>query len=711
MASATSSHYTSRAPSMSPPPPATGLFAPLSKLFTAPTSLSALFTSENGQTQLQRLLQAIPTLLNTIASSAGWDDEKVNQLKEDFNGLQQAQFKSRNAKTAHRAIDSDVLERIQEALGQIQAHIHPSTLQQQYSLSIDWLTSLQNAVIDDGTSPLISIISRHKQAFDKWLTTLAGVDGSKFTEEEWRLVSTPRLLFDNNAIANPVFLRLLVKDTKAFSLLCKEIGGDDAKAIKDALGKAKIGIPQTLQDKVHYLLDGTFNLALYTAIARFALPSLDTPYTPSLGNWTMATISGLSYMAIKHIKCEGNDPIRYGLEKAAEKCQLEWALTSLKSGWAAIKEVKEGVVAFADGVPFIGKALASPKWTASIAAAYLARQQFNTSLWTTGAIACALPAWEGSTKARAAAALLMAYDWHLVSASIPVITTTLNTAGAVLGGAAWAANTLHQTNSTVAYIAAAAFAGACGRYLHKNLHLTKNLPYTLERVKAAVTTLISSNPIELAKKSIVDLVSDTPVDNKKASAPKSSQPIPSIFSLLDQKGALNTLLSPIQKMMDLPYNAMKTVVTPDTLNQAAVNKLFKDAGIDPAMMAPVSALLSYIEAVLNWAGKIPVVCILSGSVRSTLGFSVAAAGTAIGVTLIASSVLGNAARSRLGAAVVREALLNGGSNMARGLIESSSWMLSLMLTTPWDLCGKRFSYLQETPAKLHIPFMLGAKAS
>lgn len=683
----------------------------LPQLSASPTSLSFLFSSPNGQLQLSRLLKAIPELLRAVQTQAAWDDQKVQTLEHDFAALQQAQFKSRNTKTASRAIDPTALGRIQNALGEIQQNTPVATLQQ-HGLSIDWFTSLQHAILDEASSTLVGIVQRHKEAFEQWLTTLAGLDDKNFNNNERLLCCTPNLLHQSNEIANPLFLSLLVKDTKAFSRLCHEIGATDAQVIKEALTNAKLSIPQTLKDKVHSGLEGIFNLALYSAVARFLLPSLDTPYTPSLGNWYMAGISGVCYMALKHAKCGGNDPIRYELEQLAKKCELEWATTSLKNGWTAVKEVKDGVVAFAEGVPFLGKALSSPKWATSITVAYLARQQLNTSLWTTSAIACAWPAWNGSFGARVAAGLLLAYDWHIVSATIPIVTTTLSTAGSALNVVGWAANKLHETNSTVAYVVATALVSGGGRYLYKNLNLRTNVPHALAKAKAALTMLMSDNPIEVGKKALADLWSTVPtVDNKTASTVATpSQAVPSIFSRLDQKSVLNTVLSPIQKMMDLPYNAVGTLVAPATRTEAAVNKLFKDAGIDPNLMAPVSSLLSYIEAVLNWAGKIPVISVLSGSLRSTLGFGVIATSTITGVALIALSALGNSSRAKLGIAIVREGFLNGGSNLFRGFIESSSWSLSLMVTTPWDLCGKRFSYLKETPAKLHIPFILGVQS-
>jgi hypothetical protein len=232
------------------------------------------------------------------------------------------------------------------------------------------------------------------------------------------------------------------------------------------------------------------------------------------------------------------------------------------------------------------------------------------------------------------------------------------------------------------------------------------LPEALTQAKELLTAL-SSDPIKKGAQMVADLFQ--PTDNKTATlkAQAASQSIPSILSGLDAKGIVHTLLAPAQKFVDLPYNAAMNFVGADRRSDASLNKLLRDAGIDSSLLIPVSSLLSYIEALLNWAGKIPVVSILSGSLRSTLGVSVATAGTAVGVMLIAASVFGNSAKATLGKTIIKEyVVLHGAGNVARGFIESSSWILSLALTTPWDLAGKRFSYLKEQPALLHPALFL-----
>ncbi|MEN9343297.1 MAG: hypothetical protein RLZZ453_84 [Chlamydiota bacterium] len=140
--------------------------------------------------------------------------------------------------------------------------------------------------------------------------------------------------------------------------------------------------------------------------------------------------------------------------------------------------------------------------------------------------------------------------------------------------------------------------------------------------------------------------------------------------------------------------------------QRALSNFFNENAISPKVATETASTLSYIEAVLNWGGKFPVVSVFTGSMRMFGAIGIALLTSVVGIAMAA---LGrNATTRKAGQALVGEAFVQGSSNAARGWVEATHYPLSLVATLPWDLSGRRISYLGETtPAGIHMPALLG----
>jgi hypothetical protein len=352
---------------------------------------------------------------------------------------------------------------------------------------------------------------------------------------------------------------------------------------------------------------------------------------------------------------------------------------------------------------------------ADLFGAYMARQIGNLSWPNTLSIPLIRPAMRGSMPAQAALLGLQAYQWggfsglcSLGICSWEVVKFTSNT---IQNAATWIQEQDNVLINTTAAVALGAF--LCRDYLKPSaLRAAKQcIDQVLEQPQALwqqMPTFSLAHPIE-SWNNIKLHLQCSPLLNKPE--------IPSALTVILQNQTLNnqlrgplalfqTGLSPFSDVLEAYHKKIQSAISPPMVANKRVFQLCQGTHIDPAFIARCHSALGSAEAILNWTGKIPLIGYFSGTARFFLGMTIVAVSAVAGAMLIAASTVPQrSGYAKIGTALLREyAALHGGSNILRGLVEHYSWTLSLLTTLVWDLSGKRFTYLGETPSPYHMPF-------
>lgn len=346
--------------------------------------------------------------------------------------------------------------------------------------------------------------------------------------------------------------------------------------------------------------------------------------------------------------------------------------------------------------------------TGNMLTGYLARQLFGLSLAHTATVSLAGPALSGSKKAQLAIGVIQTYNWGGFSAlcSIGVctwkaITWTKQTLDTVSNWASTQDNVFINTVATL----------ALGTLLYKAHNPTSSFNHNfINRAQFLwqhAPQFSLKDPLGWARRMKIHLHC-LPIFHKPT--------LPSALTAILEKAQLDNrlkaslelLFSPVAEALHSCHDAMQSAISDPLVANKRISKLCAFTNIDPALVIRGHSALSSAEALLNWGGKIPFISYLSGSIRFYLGLTTAAVSTIAGSVLImASFVNKHSVYEKTGKMIIREyAVLHGGSNMLRGLFECYAWSVSLMATLVWDLSGKRFCYLGETPSPYHLPLAI-----
>lgn len=342
----------------------------------------------------------------------------------------------------------------------------------------------------------------------------------------------------------------------------------------------------------------------------------------------------------------------------------------------------------------------------NVLTAYLARQFLGLSLLDTATVSLAGPALSGSKKAQLAIGMIQTYNWGGLSAlcslgvctwkAIKLTKDTLDTVGG------WVTM---QNNVFINTVAALAL-GKLLYHTHTSFPSAPSFGHPLiHRVTLLwehAQTFSLSDPIGWARRLMTKLQCSPILDKPQ---------LPSaLIAIVNNRAraSLERAFFPLTQLLDSCHDHMQSAIADPLVANKRISKLCAFTKIDPALIARCHSMLSDAEALLNWAGKIPFISYLSGSIRFSLGLTTAAVSTCVGSCLIMTSLVNTrSVYKKTGEMLIREyAILHGGGNMLRGLFECYAWSLSLGATLIWDLSGKRFCYLGETPSSYHLPFAI-----
>jgi hypothetical protein len=168
---------------------------------------------------------------------------------------------------------------------------------------------------------------------------------------------------------------------------------------------------------------------------------------------------------------------------------------------------------------------------------------------------------------------------------------------------------------------------------------------------------------------------------------------------------IETIFSPISKFYQILNRKTERLLGSEEDISTMMNYLCSKWGIDPATITHCSTMMGTLEAFLNWGGRIPLVCNITGVWRMTIGLVIGAASFAIGSVTMAFSK--DEESSLIGRTIIKQyAIKHGLGNSLKGIQESTSWTLSIMANLPRDLLGLRCSYEGETVSRFHLTPML-----